>query len=184
MLDETSREIAMDDESLPLHFYNIENGSTLTDINPSTPLNIVNVLYETYYNQFPREFTLSEVKKTMASAKRFYGYFDFYDIIMFTKAADNVYKKLDLNLPLPIGDIFSDGDTIYLTMDNFYERSCPLYFSRKQNRESWSWLHRTCTKYKAKNTRTDRDSHSEHQKFTSVGMRTADTIKPSRLLIW
>ena len=44
--DGTSREISMDDESLPLHFYNTENGSTLTVVNPFISLNIVNILYE------------------------------------------------------------------------------------------------------------------------------------------
>ena len=128
MKDGTSREIAMDDESLPLHFYSIENGSTLTVVNPFISLNIVNILHETYYKQFPRDFILWEVKKTMISAKRFYGHFDFYDIIMFTKTGDNVCKKFDLDLNVPIGDIFSDGDTVYLSVDNFFERSCPLYF--------------------------------------------------------
>ena len=130
--DGASSEITMNDESLPLHFYGIQNESTLTVVRPFVLLNIVNIVNEIYFKQLPRDISVKQLKKTMIYAKRFYEHFDFYNIIMFTKTAENSYKKLDENLDVTIGDLFSDGDMIYLTMDNFFVYSYPLYYDGKE----------------------------------------------------
>ena len=129
--DDVYQETKLTDESLPLHFYSVQNGSTLKVIRTFIQLNIIDTRNEMHYKSIPSDITIQELKKTIMYSKQYsevhYGSFD--NIIMFTKTDDNVYKRLCENCKITVGDLLSDNDTIYLSSDNFFKNFYPLYYN-------------------------------------------------------
>ena len=128
--DDVYQETKLTDESLPLHFYSVQNGSTLKVIRAFIQLNIIDTRNEMHYKSIPSDITIQELKKTIMYSKQYsevyYGSFD--NIIMFTKTDDNVYKRLCENCKIIVGDLLSDNDSIYLSSDNFFKKFYPLYY--------------------------------------------------------
>ena len=128
--DGVDRKTTLTDESLPLHLYGVQNGSTLKVIWPFILLNIVNTRNEMHYKCIPSDITIKELKKTIMYSKPFsnQGHGSYDNIMMFTKTGNNAYKILCENRKVTVGDLFSNHDTIYLTSDIFFENSYPLYY--------------------------------------------------------
>ena len=130
MISSVNRETTLTNEYLPLHFYGVQNELLLKVIGKFIQLNIVNTRNEMNCRSFPRNTTLNDFKKTVIYFRQYYEkyYGTFTNIIMFTKKVNNVYKRLHENRNITIGDLFSENDTIYLSIDDFFRYSYPLYY--------------------------------------------------------
>ena len=130
MISSVNRETTLTNEYLPLHFYGVQNELLLKVIGKFIQLNIVNTRNEMNCRSFPRNTTLNDFKKTVIYFRQYYEkyYGTFTNIIMFTKKVNNVYKRLHENHNITIGDLFSENDTIYLSIDDFFRNSYPLYY--------------------------------------------------------
>ena len=128
--DGVNHETTLTNEYLPLHFYGVQNESLLKVIGKFIQLNIANTRNEMNCRRFPRNTTLNDFMETMIYYKKYYEQYSgtFNNILMFTKKDNNVYKRLYENRNVIIGDLFLENDTIYLSIDDFFRNSYPLYY--------------------------------------------------------
>ena len=110
------------DDALSLYHYGVQNEANLTVIGSYIRLNIVNTESKRSSRMFSRWSSLLEVKKILASVH----YFDFY---MSVKRRNNVYRKLSPAHDIPVHHVLKDGDTIYLSKNDFFQSYCRLYFN-------------------------------------------------------
>ena len=113
--------VQLDNNSLPLHHYGVQNDSNLTVIGPYMKLNIVDTESKKIWRMFSRWSSLQELKKVLASVRHF-------DFFMFVKYGNGTYQKLDTAHDLVVDQIFTDNDTIYLSKDDFFRSYCRLHF--------------------------------------------------------
>ena len=112
----------VDDDSLSLYYYGVQNEANLTVIGPYIRLNIVNTESKRSFRMFPRWSSFLEVKRILASVHHF-------DFFMFVKRRNNVYQELGTAHDIPVDHMLKDGDTIYLNKNDFFRSYCRLYFN-------------------------------------------------------
>ena len=112
----------VDDDSLSLYYYGVQNEANLTVIGPYIRLNIVNTESKRSFRMFPRWSSFLEVKRILASVHHF-------DFFMFVERRNNVYQELGTAHDIPVDHVLKDGDTIYLSKNDFFRSYCRLYFN-------------------------------------------------------
>ena len=108
-----NRTVLLDDDSLSLHYYGFQKEANLTLIGPHITLDIVDTLNKRTWRMFSRWTSLKEMKNILASVRHF-------DFFMFVKSGNDAYRKLDIAHDIFIDQVFTDGDTIYLSKNDFF----------------------------------------------------------------
>ena len=83
---------------------------------------IVNTESKRSFRMFPRWSSFLEVKRILASVHHF-------DFFMFVERRNNVYQELGTAHDIPVDHVLKDGDTIYLSKNDFFRSYCRLYFN-------------------------------------------------------
>ena len=117
-----NKTMLLDDDSLSLYHYGVQNEAKFTVIGPYIRLNIVNTESKRSSRMFSKWSSLLEVKRILASVHHF-------DFNIFVKRRNNVYRKLNTAHDIPVDRVLKDGDTIYLSKNDFFRSYCRLYFN-------------------------------------------------------
>ena len=119
--------IALGDEDVPLHYYEIQTETNLTVVAPYIMINILNVNGEYLKKRVSKQIPIDGLKSDILRSKHIYTNFYYHDVIMFIKTENNTYMELDSGLQPLVGEVLVEGDTLYLNADTFFKEHYPLY---------------------------------------------------------
>ena len=116
-----SHSISLEDESLPLHLYVLEDKMTLRIIREKIMVELVTQGGHHFHKPFPKSMIIKQMKQMIISISSFFSNTEYLtDIWLFVKNRDHYHKLEEEEL---IGTVLLHGDVVHIVEDRFYTDS-------------------------------------------------------------
>ena len=145
-------DVLLQDESLPLHMYGVNDNMTIRTIRITSgkiQLHLVTNTGRDWFKSFPKSMTVEQLKRTIKPVDHFFSInpkdkeisnepWLLRDIILFVERGQR-YQKL--NVETPLGSVLSNNDVVHFIEDRLFEENAmiPVYYNEEKiDRVGWS----------------------------------------------